>query len=187
MTLAAKAAVNVQHSSASDSWATPADIVERARHVLGGVIDLDPASDSFAQETVRATRYITREENGLVTPWHRKPGTVFLNPPGGKDGKYSRTGQFWAELLNERSLGHVTHAIFVAFSVEALAVTQAYGDPPMLHFPLCIPRNRIRFVDRNNPGKASPAHANVVVYIPGAVDKREVFAEVFGPLGAVRL
>src|SRR5688572_17987036 len=95
MTSAAKTAVNVQHSSASDSWATPADIVERARHVLGGVIDLDPASDSFAQETVRATRYITREENGLVTPWHgrAKPGNVFLNPPGGKDGKYSRTGQ----------------------------------------------------------------------------------------------
>ena len=56
---------------------TPAVYIEAARRVLGE-IDLDPASCFLAQETVKANRFFTKEENGLQQKWN---GRVFLNPP----------------------------------------------------------------------------------------------------------
>ncbi len=183
----------------SNIWISSQDIADRTRHLFGGTIDLDPASDATANEVVRATRFITEEENALSenTIWFpNKPGSVFLNPPGGKSnadgtyakyGRYSRTGQFWGRGLSERAAKRLTHAVFVAFNIGALQTTQAYGDMPMLHLPICVPRARLAFIDRERPDAKQPRLANALIYIPGTVDKREVFAEVFGPLGAVRL
>lgn len=70
---------NIRHSSESVEFYTPADIVERARYVLGG-IDTDPASSEFANQVVRATSYYTVANNGLLA--HRWDGRVLLNPPG---------------------------------------------------------------------------------------------------------
>ena len=60
-------------------WFTPAYLVDAARAVLG-TIDLDPASSDEAQEVVRATRYFTRETDGLLTPWPAGART-WMNPP----------------------------------------------------------------------------------------------------------
>ena len=48
---------------------TPARYIEAARAAMGG-IDLDPASNAFAQETVRAARYFDAAANGLKQAWH---------------------------------------------------------------------------------------------------------------------
>ena len=56
---------------------TPGYVLGIARDVLG-YFDLDPASSHFANETVRADRYYTKEEDGLIQRWH---GRVWLNPP----------------------------------------------------------------------------------------------------------
>lgn len=168
------------------NWRTPVDIIERVRHVFGGTIDLDPASDAEAQKTVRATRWIG--EDGTWASWGT--GSVFINPPGGKLFKAARQTlptAFWSRLMREAALGTVTHAIFLAFSLEQLRTTQTPGVPDMLHFPLCIPRKRIAFIDPAGGKKAAPRYANAIVYVPGTIDRRELFAETFGPLGAVRL
>ena len=60
-----------------NEWQTPAKYVELVRKVLGQ-IDLDPASCDDAQETVRAVKYFTKENNALEQTWH---GRVFMNPP----------------------------------------------------------------------------------------------------------
>jgi hypothetical protein len=65
-------------TSVSHEWHTEAPIVAAARQVLGG-IDLDPASCAEAQETVRAARFFTKEQDGLTRPW---AGRVFMNRSG---------------------------------------------------------------------------------------------------------
>ena len=68
------------HTSDSAEHYTPYDIVAAATVVLGGTIDLDPASNEVANGYVEATKYYDAAANGLTKEWH---GTVFLNPPGG--------------------------------------------------------------------------------------------------------
>lgn len=62
----------------SDDWYTPVVWVDRVRAFYGGTIDLDPASCATANTVVRATRYYTRADDGLVRPWE---GRCYVNPP----------------------------------------------------------------------------------------------------------
>lgn len=181
--------MNVKHSSQSNQWFTPAHIVEMARDVLQG-IDVDPASSAEANLTVRAARFITKEQNGLSTEWG--PGTVFLNPPGGRSGSRSLAAAFWDRLFrHSESEPGFLGAVFIGFSIEALAVTQRWSRRSILSYPICVPRKRIAFVPGfSGPGapeKKSPSHANVIAYIPGIEDRTGQFVATFGTLGFVKV
>jgi hypothetical protein len=63
-------------------WYTPREYVDAAREVLGA-IDLDPATSAVAQRTIQASRFFTREDDGLQHEWH---GRVWLNPPYARGG-----------------------------------------------------------------------------------------------------
>jgi hypothetical protein len=174
--------MNIQHSSRSDVWRTPAFVVEMIHKVLG-TIDLDPASDIGANEVIKASQIITREEDGLSSGWTGK--ALFVNPPGGKIGNASKAGLFWAKLMSYREAGCLGHAIFMAFSAEALQTTQGKGCLSVGEFPLCVPRSRLKFVDPTNPKAGAPSHSNLIVYVPGRVDKSDLFEEVFKSLGII--
>ncbi len=168
-----------QHSSASNEWYTPAEYVEAARSVMGG-IDLDPASCAKANETVRANVFLSLPGDGLSQSWW---GSVFLNPPGGKVKNRSEAALWWAKLVREFDSGRVSQFVFVGFTLEILRTTQdasKYGPRSCLdnEFVLCFPRDRICF-----GGKKSPTHANVIVY--GGPNDHE-FAKVFSRFGACR-
>ena len=47
-----------------NEWYTPAEYIEAVRDVLK-VIELDPASSSLANETVKAKRFYSKEDDGL--------------------------------------------------------------------------------------------------------------------------
>lgn len=182
-----------RHTCDSPEWYTPSPIIEAARDVMGG-IDLDPASHEEANRIVKATRYFTAEDDGLMREW---PGRVFLNPPGGKDPirKLSLVGLFWRRLLMNQL---VDEAVWIGYSLEQLQTLQQINAPKTpLNFTMCVPDRRIAFVEneakkaeriarliaQGKPAKESgPSHANYVTYIG---PKRERFSEVFSQFGQV--
>lgn len=174
--------MNIQHSSRSDSWGTPVDILEKCRAVLGS-IDFDPASSALFNHQVKATKFLTKKDDALKTLWDCGDKNIFLNPPGGKLGNKSMTGLFWRRLLEHRHL--FNHAIFLAFSLEALQTTQKYAELSCGCFPCCIPKQRIRFLRENGLEGPAPSHSNVIVYVPGKVDVTKGFEEVFSEEGTV--
>src|SRR6266581_4090696 len=155
----------------TNEWYTPARYVEAVRNVLG-VIDLDTASCSLANEVVRPTRFYTKEENALLQQW---PGRCFLNPPYGRTAtKESRVNLFVRKLLQEYEAGRTTEAILL------VPVNTATGwFVPLWQFPICFPRKRIRFYSEHGPSDGA-SFPTCFVYM-GA--REEQFIEVFRKFG----
>ncbi len=173
--------MNILHSSSSNEWFTPRDIIDRVYQVLGE-IDLDPASCPEANLVVEAKNFFTKEINGLTQEWH---GKVFCNPPGNKTKNKSNTVLFWQKLINEVSAGHIEEAIFMAFSIEALQTTQR-ATKSIGEYTSVIPSKRLQF-DRpqNQVNNQAPSHSNMIAYIPGKVNNTQKFIEVFKDLGVI--
>lgn len=84
-------AANVRHSMENIEWYSPADVVARARAVMGA-IDLDPFSSDEAQRVVKAGDHWTLDgarsggKNGYLDQYRGCTGAglrVFVNSPGG--------------------------------------------------------------------------------------------------------
>lgn len=141
--------MTAKHLSETNEQYTSADIVEMSREVLGQ-IDLDPASSLLANMRVKANQIFTLEdgEQTFEEDWN---GNVFMNPPGGVSplakgtGIKSNPALFWSKLMYEWEAGRVQMAIVLGFTIEVLQVTQSGSKYPMLMFPFCIPRRRLRF------------------------------------------
>lgn len=210
-----------RHSSESVEHYTPPAIVEAARRVMG-TIDLDPASSKLAQDKiVRARKWYGEHDNGFVQTWK---GRVFLNPPGGRcdpdgialhavkgekgyfysdgskctDPAQSSGRAWWRKLLGQWEVGHVEQAVFVAFSLELLQVTQSLGsERSAAAYSLCIPRTRIAYYKPDGKGgvveSTSPPHASALVYLPPSRVTKKVdiagarFERTFSEFGVVRL
>lgn len=105
-----------EHGTGSVEWWTPLWVFE----ALELKFDFDPCGhkDAF----VPAARVITKEENGLVTPWPK--GSGWFNPPYNETGAwtdlwvghtdqggtgvsltFSRTGSPWAQILIKEAHG----------------------------------------------------------------------------------
>lgn len=180
---------NIQLSSRTDQWGTPEGIITRVNCTFESEIDLDPASSLEANTTVKALRFFTEEQDGLVRDWteNGKQISVFLNPPSGKIGGEGKTKLFWERLVEYYELGLLKQAIFLGFSVEQLAILQDCRYDP-LDFSICIPRKRISFINLEDAAQLSrPTHSNFICYIPGSVDNRHKFQECFSDLGKVVL
>jgi hypothetical protein len=171
----------IQHSSATVEHYTPADYIQAARHVMGG-IDLDPATTVAVNDVVvQADTFFTKEDDGLKQDWF---GRVWLNPPGGKIGNKSQAVVWWEKLIEEYHAGRVQQAMFLGFSIEILATSQGC-ERWVGEFPFCIPKSRIKFLDTYFKPQNSPAHANIVVFLPPEDDIASVwsFAETFSRFG----
>lgn len=167
------AALRLTHTSGADDydgdeWYTPAKYVDAARAVMGS-IDLDPASNAHAQKTVRATRFFTAADDGLVKPW---TGAIFCNPPYSTD----LVQRFAAKLLAEVAAKRCTQAIFLVNNC-----TDTTWFHSLLDVPVCFTRGRIGF--ENRKGQAFATRQGQAFFYFGGRQKR--FARVFGDLGRV--
>lgn len=164
----------VKHSAKNPDWGTPRWLAEAAAEVMGG-IDLDPASTPEQNETIRAGRIYTKEDQGLAQDWSAR--SVFLNPPGGKIGKLSGPAVWWDKLVSHYLREDIDEAIFVAFSIEFLQTGQQVRSFDFA-IAMCVPRSRIRFVGEGN----RPSHASAILYLGPDVGK---FVDVFEPFGTI--
>ncbi len=148
---------HVSHNSGENEWYTPPDYIEAARKVMGG-IDLDPASSKIANQTVKAAKYFTAENNGLEKKWK---GRVWINPP------------YAQPLINEfskkicESLESMEQAIVL---VNNATETSWFQNMAKVSASICFVDKRIRFLDpAGKPG--APLQGQAALYFGGNIKK----------------
>lgn len=165
----------------SNEWYTPSKYIEAARAVMGS-IDLDPASCEMANQTVKATRFYTEQENGLAQIWS---GNVWLNPPysstkspmGMRGGKQQGpTGLFIAKLIEAYRAGDVTQAIVCINADTVRSWFQCLWE-----YTICFVSHPVQF---NRPGLKPEHHffGSCFVYL-GPNEKK--FIEHFSQFGTI--
>ncbi len=170
-----------QHLVTSPDWISPVECIEAARNTMGS-IDLDPASDEEANRVVKATKYFTKEDDGLKQTYF---GNIWENPPGSPEKyKPSLVMPFWNKLIEEGP--NYNQAIFLGFNVEFLRYSLAItSKASAFDFALCYPFRRLKFTSRTNPKASAPTHMSVIVYIPSKVNRTLAFYENFKSIGKV--
>ena len=157
---------HVVNNSTDNEWYTPSQYIEAAREVMGS-IDLDPASNDFANETVKATKYYTEETDGLKQEWF---GNVWLNPP-----YQTALIQAFADKLNASNFNQAI--VLVNNATE----TQWFRNLVKKASAIMFPSGRIRYVKRDGE-HGTPLQGQAFIYYG---DGAERFAEVFGRYGWV--
>ena len=135
-----------------------------------GSIDIDPASCELANKVVKATKYFTKEDDGLKQEW---PGNVFLNPPFAHP-----TVRHFAEKLVNSFLSGVTR--------QAVWISNASTDAAWWHDLIrrgvvCIPLNQVKW--RGPEGEEQTSVLGQSVTYLG--DRRNSFCEEFADIGVV--
>lgn len=155
---------HVTNNSKDDEWYTPSEYIESARSVMGN-IDLDPASNDFANETVKATEYFTEETNGLAQEWY---GNIWMNPP------YS------TELLRQFA-EKLTSSTFnqAVILVNNATETGWFKTFVRTASAIVFPTGRIRFLKRDGD-HGSPLQGQAFIYYG---DNPDGFLEVFRKYG----
>jgi len=166
---AKKNIAHVSHNSGNNEWYTPANIIELARSVLGG-IDLDPASSAKANEIVKASRYYTAEDDGLSKTW---AGRVWMNPPYASD----LVRRFTEKLLQELSEGNVEDAIVLVNNATETKWFQA-----MLHAAsaICFPASRIKYFNSTLVSKFRGLQGQAILYFGNHTESFDRFKEIGG-------
>lgn len=157
-----------EHLTGDVEWYTPASVLDAARAVMGGGIDLDPASSEYAQQTVKATRYYTEQDNGLEQEWH---GRVFLNPPF-----HHPTIRYFADKL--LASPEVSQAVWLSNACVEVDWWQALAAKGIV----CFHRGRIKFHSPTGRPAGSPPDGQTIIYLGPHHDQ---FRAMFAPLGVV--
>lgn len=158
-----------KHTGDEESY-TPAKYIESARLVMGG-IDLDPASNPMAQQTVNADTYYTKDDNGLEKEWR---GRVWMNPP------------YTARVINEFIDKMVAH--YSAGDIEAgVVLTNNNTDTSWFHngasvaSAVCFTAGRINF-EKPSGETSSPTNGQAFFYFG---DNVSAFRDEFSKHGMV--
>ena len=148
----------------NEEWYTPKKYIDMAREVLGR-IDIDPASNAFANEVVQATTYYTKEDDGLSKEWQ---GKMWLNPP------YS---SIIANFIDKTCHSDVEAIVLTNNSTDTKWFAQAANNCAAM----CFTYGRINFYD-DTAKKSSPTNGQAFFYFGNNVEK---FNQVFKEIGFV--
>jgi len=161
-------------SSESVQWYTPKQYIDAVRNVFDGHIDLDPATNDLANETVQAAQIFTEEDDGLEQDWH---GNVFMNPPYGKKDGDSLAGMFCEKAVAEYELGNSDQTIILVNSVHSQKWQGVLYD-----YVVCFVDHRIQFVSGDGEENKNPTFQNIFIYLG---KNKEAFKKAFSKFGYV--
>ncbi len=152
-----------------NAWGTPPQIIEMTRDLMGS-IDVDPASNAKAQETVKADVWFGLDHpdpcfRNSLSGWCGACGNVWLNPPYGR----GMVLPFVTTLLRELNDGRVTQACVL---VNATTETEA-GQLLLRHADaVWFPDHRIKFLHpETNEPTSGGTHAQMLCYFAPGGDK----------------
>lgn len=162
---------HVANNSGNNEWYTPAEFIDAAYNVMGG-IDLDPASSEIANKTVGALEYYTAENNGLTYEWG---GRVWMNPPYSGD----LIGKFSEKITRHYAAGDISEAIIL---VNNATETTWFQNMLTQAAAVCFPKSRIKFIDMGGNPSGAPLQGQAILYLGVSAHK---FVSEFSKFGAV--
>jgi len=168
----------------SKDFVSPPEIIATTTALFDGEIELDPASSSFANSVVQATKYFSWENNGLAQDWKAK--NIYLYPPRDillkheqpketrlfqKTRSFKKSSQrVWFELAYKKWVKKEFNEgiIFITSTEVALLATQRLG----FDFPVCILKERPRLrIDNQTLDKVKSAKVfGFIFYLPPVED-----------------
>ncbi len=146
-----KTVIATLHTGDNESY-TPGKYIDSARVVMGG-IDVDPASNDFANEKVNASIYYTEETNGLDKNWL---GNVWINPPYA----YPLIGKFIDKLIEELENGNCEDAVLLT---NNSADTKWFHKASAYATAICFTKGRINFY-KADESTTSPTNGQTFFY-----------------------
>jgi ParB family chromosome partitioning protein len=162
---------HVSYNTGNSEWYTPTAYIEAARAVMGS-IDVDPASSPKANETVKATKYHTVDNDGRNQAW---PGNAWMNPP------YAQPliSEFCDLLVRKYQAGEVKQACVL---VNNATETIFYQNMLKVCSGVCFIKGRVKFVDEQGNESGAPLQGQTVLYFGNHVHQ---FTEIFQTFGVV--
>ena len=152
-----------------NEWYTPAEYADMAREVMGS-IDLDPASCEEANEVIQATKYFSKEDDGLTKTWK---GNLWINPPYSRDLMPAFVDKLKQSFIN----GDVDSAILLSHNNTDTAWFHSLAS---ISSAICFPKRRIKFY--RGEEIAAPTNGQAFFYLG---DNAGEFADVFGAVGFI--
>lgn len=155
---------HITNNSGDNEWFTPSEYIEAARTVMGS-IDLDPASNDFANRTVKASTYYTEENDGLTKTWS---GNIWMNPPYSTGLVKSFVDKLISSNFNQ-AIVLVNNATETEWFRKMIDKASAF----------VFPSGRIRF-EKEDGAKNSPLQGQAFIYFGDNPDR---FLEIFKKYG----
>jgi ParB family chromosome partitioning protein len=144
---------HVSNNSGENEWYTPPEYIAAAVAVMGR-IDIDPASSDKANETVKASRYYTKDDDGLSQIW---AGKVWMNPPYAR-GLIDKFTAKYAEYVTD---GYISEGIVL---VNNATETNWFMELVNVSDAIVFTKGRIKFMNVDLEADGKPLQGQALIY-----------------------
>jgi hypothetical protein len=163
--------VHVGQNTGEQEWYTPEPYILATKDVMG-TIDVDPASTELANKIVKATKFYTKETDGLKQKWD---GNVWMNPPYSQPDVTNFCNLFIEKFKSgeiKQGCVLVNNATETKFGQNLLKNCKA----------VCFIEGRIKFVDVDGKQTGMPLQGQMILYFG---ENDAVFGLNFSKFGVV--
>jgi phage N-6-adenine-methyltransferase len=153
----------------ADDWQTPDDIIENARLLFGGSIDLDAASSVRANQRIKAESIYTIENSALDKTWDAR--SLWLNPPYSRGSMHPFTEMFLSQRGN-----FIQGLMLVNVDTSTGWFRALQAELPHIYF-----RDRLAFIDSETGKPVDNNRYQQAIFYYGR--SMHDFADCFGDYG----